>query len=117
MIWIVFVIYALLSVTGLLLIKVGTSDTSVVIQDGLFNMQASPKFIIGLIIYICSFIISIYVIKHMKLSIFYPVATGTILLLTCILSVYFLKESVGTFQIIGMALILCGIVFINIRPA
>jgi len=117
MIWIVFVMYALLSVAGLLLIKVGTADTGLVLQDGLFNLQTSPKFIIGLIIYICSFILSIYVIKNMKLSLFYPMATGTILLLTCILSVYFLKESIGSMQIIGIILILCGIVFINIKPA
>ena len=116
MIWIVFVIYALLSVTGLLLIKVGTADTSMTIQEGLFNLQTSPKFVIGFIIYICSFLLSIYVIKQMKLSLFYPVATGTILLLTCILSFFILKESIGTFQVVGIVLILCGVVFINIKP-
>jgi len=117
MIWIVFIIYVLLSATGLLLIKMGTSDTSLVLQEGFFNLQTSPKFIIGLIIYICSFILSIYVIKHMKLSLFYPIATGSILLLVCVLSFLIIKESIGLYQVIGIALIFGGIVFLNIKPA
>lgn len=114
-IWVVFSIYAIVSASGLLLIKIGTSDSGISIQNGLFSLQASPQIIIGLVLYICSFVISIYVISRMNLSLFYPVGTGTILVLTFIMSVFILKEHISVYQIIGAALIIGGIVFMNIR--
>ena len=114
-IWIVFSIYALASAIGLLFIKMGTSDSGIAFQNGLFNLQASPKFILGLVLYICSFLISLYVISQMKLSLFYPVGTGTILILTFVMSALILKEHIGIPQIIGAALIIGGIVFMNIK--
>ena len=114
-IWIIFAIYALMSALGLLFIKIGSSDTSLAFQNGLFSMQVSPKLIWGLVLYICSFLLSLYIISSMRLTLFYPMATGTVLVLTCIAGIYFLKEHMGAPQIIGAALVLCGIVFMNIR--
>jgi len=114
-IWIVFVIYAFVSSVGLYLIKTGTGSTSFELNNGLIAFQLSPRLLLGLAVYACSFLLSIYVLSKMKLTVFYPAGTGAILVVTCILGYFFLQEHIGLWQIGGMVLILAGIVLINIH--
>ena len=71
--------------------------------------------IIGMVVYIVSFLLSLAVMKKMNLSVFYPISAGLIFILTCILSVVLLKEKVAVNQFIGMGIILIGIVVMNIK--
>ena len=114
-IWIVFVIYAVLSATGLFLIKTGADNSGLAFNDGLFSMQLSPRLVIGLALYVISFVMSVYVVSRMKLSVFYPLGTGTILVITSLLGYFVLREQIGFWQLLGMGLILAGVVAINIR--
>ena len=116
-IWIVFAIYALMSASGLFLIKTGAETSGIAISNSLLNVQISPRLIIGFAVYVCSFLMSVYIVSRMKLSMFYPISTGTILVLTSLLGFFFLKEHIGVWQLVGMALILAGVVALNIRPA
>jgi len=116
-IWIIFAIYVLMSATGLFLIKTGTETTSIVIENSIFNFQLSIRLIVGFIVYIFSFILSIYVISKMKLTVFYPTVTGTMLVLTSLLGYFFLKEHIGIMQLIGMALIMVGVIVLNVQPS
>ena len=112
-IWIIFVIYALMSASGLFLIKTGADSSSLAVADSLLNIQLSPRLIIGFIIYVCSFLLSVYIISRMKLSMFYPISTGTLLVLSSLLGYFFLKEHIGVPQLIGMGLILAGVIAMN----
>ena len=114
-IWIVFAVYALLSATGLFLIKTGADNTSMAFSEGLLSMQLSPRLLTGLLLYLTSFLLSLYVMSRMKLSLFYPIGTGSILVLTCLFGFFFLKEQIGAWQVLGMALILAGVVAMNIK--
>jgi len=115
--WVIFVIYILMSATGLFLIKTGTETTSLVIENSIFNFRLSIRLIVGFIIYVCSFLLSVYVISKMKLTVFYPTVTGIMLVLTSLLGYFFLKEHIGVPQLIGMALIMAGVIVLNIQPA
>ena len=115
MIWIIFVIYVAMSVTGLLLIKTGTTDTRFLFSDGLLGAQVSYKLLLGLVFYICSFILSIYIMSRMKLSLFYPIGAGAVLVASCVFSYFVLREQIGVMQLAGITLILLGIICINIR--
>ena len=115
MIWIIFVIYVAMSATGLLLIKMGTENTSLVLRDGLLGAQLSYRLLLGLVFYICSFIMSIYIMSQMKLSLFYPLSAGTVLVASCVFSYFILREHISVIQMVGIALILLGIICINIR--
>jgi multidrug transporter EmrE-like cation transporter len=108
-------VYAVMSACGLFLLKTGVSGTSLAFQNGVFSFFATPRLLIGFALYVCSFLLSLYVMNRMKLSVFYPVSVGAILIITCVLSYVFLKEQIGTVQIVGIALILCGVVAINIK--
>ena len=114
-IWIVFVFYTVMSATGLFMIKSGADGTSFAIEDGLMNLQLSPRLLTGFIIYVCSFLLSVYIMGKMKLTLFYPMSTGTVLVLTSLLSFFVLKEHIGLPQIIGMALILAGVIAMNMN--
>ena len=114
-VWIVFAVYALISATGLFLIKTGADNTSMALSEGLFKMQLSPRLLAGFVLYLTSFVLSVYVMSRMKLSLFYPMGTGSILVLTCLFGFFFLKEQIGAWQLLGMALILAGVVAMNIK--
>jgi multidrug transporter EmrE-like cation transporter len=113
--WILFIVYIFMSATGLLLIKTGSSDMGFAVRDGIFNIQMSPKLLLGFVFYVCSFLLSVYIMSKMKLSLFYPLGTGTILVATCLFGYFFLKEHIGLPQIVGMTLILSGVVAMNIK--
>ena len=115
--WMIFILYALMSATGLFLIKTGADNTSLAIESGLLNFQLSPRLIIGFAVYVCSFLLSVYIIGRMKLSVFYPISTGTILILSSLLGFFFLKEHIGIQQLIGMGLILAGIITMYVEFA
>lgn len=115
MIWIVFSIYTLISTAGLFLIKTGADNTSLAFQEGLISFQLSPRLMIGLILYLTSFLISIYIMSRINLSLFYPMSTGAILVFTCLLGYFILREHIGGWQLLGIALILAGVVAMNIK--
>ena len=115
-IWILFCIYAFMSATGLLLIKIGTDEASFCFQNNILSLQVTPRLLFGFMLYLLSFLLSIYIMSRLKLSLFYPVATGSIIMLTCVYGFFFLNEKIGIPQILGIALILAGIISINVNP-
>jgi multidrug transporter EmrE-like cation transporter len=104
-----------MSASGLLLIKTGAEGTGASFTQGLFSLHLTVRLLCGLLLYVGSFLLSIYIMSRMKLSIFYPVGTGSILVLTSLFGYFFLKEQIGTLQLIGMLLILSGVIAMNIK--
>lgn len=110
------IIYVCMSTLGLTLIKMGTANNfSLRIEKAGFQLEMNYLMIIGMVVYIVSFLLSLAVMKKMNLSVFYPISAGLIFILTCILSVVLLKEKVAVNQFIGMGIILIGIVVMNIK--
>ena len=69
----------------------------------------------GALIYVVSFCLSMVVMKGMNLSLFYPLSAGLIYIAVCLLSFLVLKEKISTTQLIGMAVILAGVIIMNIK--
>jgi multidrug transporter EmrE-like cation transporter len=114
-IWALLFIYTLISASGLIMIKTGASGASISAQNGFFSLQVPPKMLIGFLLYVLSFLLSVFVMSRMKLSVYYPVSTGVVLTITCIFSYFFLKEKISTTEILGIALILAGVIVMNIK--
>ena len=72
----------------------------------------SPYIFIGLIVYGTGFILWLFIISKLKLSIVYPLTALNIVLITLI-SHFFLKESISILQIISIVLICTGIVLLT----
>ena len=109
------IIYVCLSATALTLIKLGLGkDSTLLLNKGGFSLSLSWMLVLGACLYVVSFLTSMVVMKGMNLSVFYPLSAGMIYIAVCVLSFLLLKEKITTTQLIGMAVILAGIVFMNL---
>ena len=107
-----------MSAAGLTMIKIGTSRESTLLLDTAgFDLKLSWILVIGLCIYVLSFLMSIMVMKRMNLTIFYPMSAGLIYILVSLAGFLVLRESFTFQQLIGMGIILTGIVVMNIGKA
>lgn len=108
-------IYVCLSAAGLTLIKIGLDKNSSLFFDKLgFSITFSWILLLGMCIYILSFLTSMLVMKNMNLSVYYPLSAGLIYVVVCALSVVVLKEHLTWNQLVGMVIIFAGIIFMNI---
>ena len=109
-------IYVCLSAGGLTLIKIGTGkDLAFSLQHGVLSLQINWAVILGLTLYVASFITSMIVMKTMNLSIFYPTSAGLVYIFVCVISILLLHEKVSVTQLVGMAIILSGIIVMNLK--
>lgn len=110
------VIYLILSVGGLILIKMGANSMNLAIDNGMFKVSIGMKVIMGLICYVASFLIyTFYIIREFELSYIFPIVTGITQILVVLAGVFILKEQINAYSIVGMLLILVGIFCLNIR--
>ena len=111
-------IYVCMSAAGLTMIKIGTSRESTLLLDTAgFDLKLSWILVIGLCVYVLSFLMSIVVMKRMNLTIFYPMSAGLIYILVSLAGFLVLKETFTIQQLIGMGIILTGIVVMNLGKA
>lgn len=111
------ILYVTLSVGGLVLFKLGSAEKPVALslRGGGFSFQIALKSIIGLLCYVVSFLLYMYLVSIYNLNYIAPIATGLSYVLTLVSSYTIFKEPFTTFQIIGVALILIGIILMNIK--
>lgn len=108
-------VYVLLSATGLTIIKIGISKGATLLftKTGL-SLAVNWVLLVGMLLYVVSFLCSMVAMKSMNLSVFYPVSAGLIYIVVLILSVIVLREKISAIQLIGMIIIFVGIVVVNI---
>ena len=110
------IIYLMCSVGGLVLLKSEANSVNIVLQNGLFSLSMGLKSILGFILYIASFLIyTFYIIKQFDLSYIFPIITGITQVLVILAGVFLFKESINTYAIVGIFLIIAGITLLNIK--
>lgn len=112
---ILLVIHLLCSVTGLTLVKMGANTTSFGSTNGLMDIKVHYLTIVGLSLYIISFIMWMVLLNYFDLSYISPIIMGLSQVLIIISAVLILGEKVSTMQAIGIATIIAGVVMINIK--
>ena len=109
-------IYVVLSVSGVVLFKMGSTESLYVLcSKDFFSIQISWISVLGLLCYIASFLIYMGLIAKNDLSYLIPVISGAVYLLTLLSAITIFKENVHTYQVIGSALILAGIFLMNLK--
>ncbi len=110
------IIYLMCSVGGLVLLKSEANSVNIALQNGLFSLSMGLKSILGFILYIASFLIyTFYIIKQFDLSYIFPIITGITQVLVILAGVFLFKESINTYAIVGIFLIIAGITLLNIK--
>lgn len=109
-------IYLALSVGGLTLFKLGTEkDFLVSITNGIFNFKISFISILGLLCYLCSFLMYMFLISKFDMTYIVPVTTGIVQVVTFIVAISIFNETVTLSKVAGTALILIGVLIINFK--
>jgi len=109
------IFYIVLSAAGLVLIKMGRTDTTIAIKDNLFTASVNLKLLLGLMAYICSFLLFVFLTGKFDLSYLFPVASSTIIVLTAVIGAVVLGEKLTAYSIAGIALISIGVIVINLK--
>ena len=110
------IIYLILTVGGLILVKAGSGNIQIAIQDGTFNFSMGLKAMLGFIAYIGSFLIyTFYIIKNFDLSYIYPIITAITQILIILAGVFIFKEHLNAYAIRGIVLIIIRVILLNIK--
>ncbi|MDD2414700.1 MAG: hypothetical protein PHI94_05960 [Eubacteriaceae bacterium] len=109
------IIYLFCTVGGLTLVKVGADANKFLASGSFFNLQLSYTTVLGLVLYIVSFVMWIVIVQRFNLSFIQPLTTGLSYILIIAASVFILKENITPFQWAGLGFILVGVVLMNIK--
>lgn len=100
--------YALLA---LAIISEVTGSTFLVKSDGFSRLIPTC---ITLVCFVIAFYLLSHVVKVIPLGITYAIWSGVGIILTALIGVFILKQSLDTPAIIGMAFIVAGVVIMNV---
>lgn len=108
-------IYLVLTLSGLVLMKLGGNTGSFAMQDGNINFGISPISLIGFICYIGSFFLYTRMVVMFDLSYITPICTGIVQILTLVASKVIFKENITIQGIVGASIIIIGLLIMNWR--
>lgn len=104
-IYLLFIAYIILSSTGLVIFKLGTTGLGFQI----FGFNITLKMIIGIICYGASFLLWLYIVSKVNLTIAMPLSVAFVNTLVVVESCLILKEKITLQQTIGIFLIIIGV--------
>ena len=110
-------IYLILTVAGLVFMKLGGNPGTLAVKDGTITLGMSIVSGIGFLCYLCSFLLFTRVVIMFDLSYIYPITTGIVQILTLVASATVFKENISVQSIIGASVIILGIIIMNFNKA
>ena len=114
--FLILIVYACMSVGGLTCFKLGNQQAmSMSITRTAFSVQVSWLSILGICMYIGSFLIYLGLVSRIQLGYLTPISSAIVYILTMCVSLMVFKEHYSMTQLLGMALILAGVVLMNMK--
>lgn len=109
-----FAVYALLSAGGLVLFKLGGQDAAFQVGKTGFSLALSWKMLLGILCYLCSFLLWLVIVSRTQLTFAMPLSVGIVNALVFLGSAHFLGERITPLKILGLAVIVLGLFLISI---
>ncbi len=106
-------IYLLLTMSGLILMKLGGNTGKFAMVEGDINFGISPVSLLGFICYIGSFFLYTRMVVMFDLSYITPLCTGIVQILTLVASKVVFKENITVQGIAGASIIIIGLLVMN----
>ena len=113
--FILVIAYLILTVAGLVLMKLGGNPGTIALKEGTITLGMSVISGIGFICYLCSFLLFTRIVVMFNLSYIFPICTGIVQILTLIASAVVFKENITMQSAIGVAIIIVGIIIMNLK--
>lgn len=106
-------IYIVLTLSGLVLMKLGGNPGSFAVENGNINFEMSITSLIGLVCYLCSFLLFTRIVVMFDLSYIMPLTTAIVQILTLAVSKVIFKEEFTWQVITGAGLVIIGVLIMN----
>lgn len=111
------VLYLILTVSGLVFMKLGGNPGSFSVENGTLTFGINWISAIGFICYLFSFLLFTKIVVMFDLSYIFPIITGIVQILALIASAIVFKENMSVHSVIGASLIIIGIIIMNYKKA
>ena len=109
-------IYATLTVSGLICYKYGTNIAfSTTIKNANFILNINIIAIIGLFLYLLSFLLYMIVLPKFNLTDIMPIISAITSIAIYVLSIMFLKEEITIQKILGIVIIIIGVFIMTFK--
>ena len=109
-------VYLLLALSGVTLFKLGTEkEFFVSVANGMFDFKISFISLVGLLCYVCSFLMYMFLISKFDLTYIVAVTTGIMQVLSVIVGIMIFKETLTLSKFAGTVCILIGVAIINLK--
>ena len=110
------VLYVLATSTGLVLLRSGTAGEALIrLVDGRLVVNIGLQALVGIALYLVSFLLYVFLISRYSLAYIIPLTTGLVYVLVFGFSFLFLHEKLTLFQVAGIAAILVGLTLLQVR--
>lgn len=110
---IIFIIYVLLSSSGLILFKLGALNPNINFNILGLDLALSIKSIIGILCYGFSFVLWMIIVSRMNLTLAMPLSVAVVNTLVIIGSCFVLNEKVTSLQGIGIFIVILGVMLMT----
>ena len=105
----IFVCSKLFASSGLILFKIGSTNSNLTLSLFGFKINYSIKMILGLLCYGCSFILWMLIVSKSNLTIAMPLSVALVNTLVVVESCLLLKEKITLTQGIGIFIVIVGV--------
>lgn len=109
------ILYIILSITGLVLMKLGGNTGSLEFANSSFIFSMSFISLLGFISYILSFFLFTNIVVKFNLSYIMPITSGLVQVITLISGFVIFNEEITIKGIIGAIVVIAGIIIMNIK--
>ena len=108
------IIYLILTISGLIFMKLGGNSGSLAINNGNINFSINWISAIGFVCYLFSFLLFTKIVIMFDLSYIMPLITGIVQIGTLVASKIVFKEIITMQGLIGAIIIIVGIIVMNL---
>ena len=109
------ILYVILTIAGIVLMKFGGNTGTITLENATFSFSMSFISLFGFICYIASFLLFTNIVVKFNLSYIIPITAGIVQVLTLLSGYIVFNEEKSINGIIGIALVIVGIVIMNIK--
>lgn len=109
------IIYLILTVSGLVLMKLGGNSGTITVANKEMTFGISLISALGFLCYIISFFLYTKIIMMFDLSYIVPITTGIAQILTLIASYVIFKDEMSIQSVSGAIIVIIGILIMNIK--
>lgn len=109
-----FMIYVILSTSGLILVKLGSQGTSIQVINSIFSFSMSLTMIVGFLCYMISFVLWMVIVSKSEVSYIVPLGVACTNIAVLLGSKLILHEPVSVGTVVGTIVIVLGIIIIQV---